>query len=53
VAEEEYIAIVISEMTVSTDDEALALHFPGSPTVRVCGRDLQPEAEQLADFGLG
>jgi hypothetical protein len=52
VAREEHIAIVISETTVSTEDEAVALRFPGSPTVRMRGRDLQEKAEQLADFGL-
>jgi hypothetical protein len=32
---------------------AQALRFPGSPTIRVRGRDLQPQAEERGDFGLG
>ncbi len=27
---------------VKTDDEAVALRFPGSPTIRVDGRDVDP-----------
>jgi hypothetical protein len=27
---------------VKTDDEAVALRFPGSPTIRVDGRDIDP-----------
>jgi hypothetical protein len=27
---------------VHSDDEAAALHFPGSPTIRVDGRDIDP-----------
>jgi hypothetical protein len=53
VAGRESIAITLSESAVSTDDEAKSLRFPGSPTVRVNGRDLQPEVEEIADFGLG
>jgi hypothetical protein len=43
----------MEEITVSTRDEAETLRFPGSPTVRVHGRDLQPKAEEAADYGLG
>jgi len=53
VAEEQGVFISLAETIVSTDDEAKALRFPGSPTVRVRGRDLQPEADDVADFGLG
>jgi hypothetical protein len=36
-----------------TDDEAAQRErFLGSPTVRVNGRDVEPEAEQRTDFGL-
>jgi hypothetical protein len=53
VADREGIDITLSEATVSSEEQAEALRFPGSPTVRVAGRDLQPEVEQLSDFGLG
>jgi hypothetical protein len=41
------------ETAVTTDDEAEALRFPGSPTVRVWGRDVQPEVDEIGAFGLG
>jgi len=53
VAAEHGIPIALSETVITTDDEARALRIPGSPTVRVRGRDLQPELEEAADFGLG
>lgn len=31
-------------VAVSTDEEAKSLKFPGSPTVRVNGRDIDPSA---------
>ena len=33
----------IKRVQVSTDQQAADLHFPGSPTIRIDGRDLQPE----------
>jgi hypothetical protein len=38
----------VNLVRVSTDDDARALQFPGSPTVRVDGRDLFP-----GDGGVG
>jgi hypothetical protein len=32
----------VVEKEVSTDEEALHLSFPGSPTIRVDGRDIDP-----------
>lgn len=40
-------------MVVETPEEAAGLRFPGSPTVRVDGRDLEPEADLAGNFGLG
>jgi hypothetical protein len=37
---------------VSSEDEALALRFLGSPTVRLDGRDIEPGAEERRDYGL-
>lgn len=37
---------------VETPEEALAMRFLGSPTVRVDGRDVEPGAHQRTDFGL-
>lgn len=53
VAETEGIAVVLTERVVDSVDEAWALRFPGSPTVRVRGRDVQPGVDELEGFGLG
>ena len=53
IALEEGIAVAISQTRVETADEAVQRRFPGSPTVRVEGVDVQPEAEALEEFGLG
>jgi len=53
VAEEEGVAISVTETTVETAEEAQQRRFPGSPTVRVEGRDVDPGAEALELFGLG
>lgn len=37
----------IEMVRVQTDEEALRLGFPGSPTIRVDGRDLFPTEEQV------
>jgi hypothetical protein len=52
-AAHEDIAVELTDSTVKTPDEAAQRRFLGSPTVRVDGRDVQPEAELLEDFGLG
>jgi hypothetical protein len=52
-ASREDIAVELTDLTVETLDEAAERRFLGSPTVRVDGRDVQPEAERLEEFGLG
>lgn len=52
-AAREGIAVDLADTTVKTSDAAVERRFLGSPTVRVDGRDVQPEAEALEDFGLG
>ncbi len=37
---------------VSTQKKAEALKFPGSPTIRVNGKDIEPDADKKANFGL-
>jgi hypothetical protein len=53
VAREEDLAVRIMDGIVASPEEAVRLRFPGSPTVRADGRDLQPEIEALGDYGLG
>lgn len=44
----------VTLVAVGTDDEARRLRFPGSPTLRVDGRDLFPsEAADRGALGLG
>ncbi len=42
----------IELVAVNTDEEARKLRFPGSPTIRVDGRDLFPVPER-AEYALG
>jgi hypothetical protein len=52
-ADETGIEVALTERVVVTLEEARALRMPGSPTVRVAGRDVEPRAEAREDFGLG
>ena len=40
----------ICEIPVQTHDEVRACRFPGSPTIRVNGSDVEPES--TSDYGL-
>jgi len=53
VAVEEGFAISVRETLIETVEQAHQRRFPGSPTMRVEGRDVEPEAEALELFGLG
>ena len=39
-------------VTVVDEEGARRLRFPGSPTIRVDGRDVDPEANERDDYGL-
>ena len=43
----------IREVLVETPAEAQALRFVGSPSVRVDGVDIEPDARTRTDFALG
>jgi len=47
------IPVVVSEVEIRTKAEAEAWNFPGSPTVRVNGVDVEPEARAVTHFGFG
>lgn len=49
----EGVPIALEERVVGTPEEARELRVPGSPTVRVAGRDVEPAADTREDFGLG
>ena len=40
-------------VTVDSSQTAQRLRFPGSPTVRVNGRDIEPGAEAATNYGMG
>ena len=42
----------IREVAVENSEDAEAQRFVGSPTVRVNGKDIQPEAENRTEFAL-
>jgi hypothetical protein len=46
------VPIALEPVLVETPEQAEALAFLGSPTVRVDGRDVEPEARDRQDFGL-
>ena len=40
-------------IVINTAEMAADLKFPGSPTVRVNGRDIEPDADKSLNYGLG
>ncbi len=43
----------IREITVSTHEVAARINFLGSPSIRINGIDIEPDAEARKAFGLG
>jgi hypothetical protein len=50
IVKEERISAHVREIKVSSEAEARALKFPGSPTIRVSGRDV--DGVGLTEYGL-
>lgn len=48
VLEEEGVQAAIERIEVRTDEEAERWHFPGSPTIRINGQDIDPTARSQA-----
>jgi len=46
------LSVDIREVPVETAEEAQSRRFIGSPSIRVDGRDIEPEARGRRDFGL-
>lgn len=42
----------VSEVLINDADMAQLLKFPGSPTIRVNGQDVEPQSEKTTAFGL-
>jgi len=47
------LSVNVQEGVVSTPEEALAVRFLGSPSIRVNGRDIEAGADERTDFGMG
>ena len=53
-AREADVEVVVTETILDDRDDAEARRFTGSPTIRVEGRDIEPQAAgEPADYGLG
>lgn len=46
------LAAEIRRIEVKTDEEAAAQCFPGSPTIRINGKDIDPEGARVQRAGL-
>jgi len=42
----------VNEVLVRDAEMAQSLKFPGSPTIRINGQDVEPQSEKTAAFGL-
>jgi hypothetical protein len=42
----------VNEVLVRDAEMAQSLKFPGSPTIRINGLDVEPQSEQTISFGL-
>lgn len=41
------------ETTIGSISEAKSTKFLGSPSIRINGKDIEPEANEKADYGVG
>jgi len=53
VANEVGVEVTIRDTAIDTLEAARTHRFVGSPTIRVGGRDVQPEVDDRGDFGMG
>ncbi|MCK5195661.1 MAG: hypothetical protein KAQ71_17745 [Desulfobulbaceae bacterium] len=51
--EEEHLDCQVKETLIKSVEEAHAIKFPGSPTVRIGGVDIDPTIRLKSDFGMG
>lgn len=43
----------IREITIQSISEAQESQFPGSPTVRINGKDIEPASRERTSYGIG
>lgn len=53
VVREEGVEALITETPVESAEQALQIKFPGSPTVRVQGKDIDATSRLKSDFVMG
>lgn len=46
------LAIPVREIEISTDEDARRHRFLGSPSIRVNGEDIEPEARDRSDYAM-
>ncbi len=49
---EEAVGAEISLVLIETQEDAMNLHFTGSPTVRINGKDVETNFQDIKDYGL-
>lgn len=52
VLRENQVKVTLHNMRIDSRDEAVAKRFLGSPTIRINGIDVEPNAERRADYGM-
>jgi hypothetical protein len=48
----ESLEVHLNEVLISSAAMAYSLKFPGSPTIRINDRDIEPQEQETASFGL-
>ncbi len=46
------LSINLSHIVISSTEEAVEYQFPGSPTLRINGRDIEPSMRKVDHFGV-
>jgi hypothetical protein len=49
---QEGVPAIVSEVEVKDEPAAMALAFPGSPTIRIDGLDIEPAMRRWGNFGF-
>ena len=50
---EQKISAPVRVLDIATEAEAVQHRFLGSPTIQICGVDIDPEVRGFDDYGLG
>ena len=53
VSRHQALKIDIKETTISSTPEANSSKFLGSPSIRINGKDIEPESVENSDYGFG